>query len=486
MKFIEREVQYPRRKKLTKISEEADGSIIVDEERVEGKADEPGTPITVKNLNKGNWRDDDSVSFEKRKDNILPDAQENETQIVTLANGETWLIPPVTSTDSTPKEIGKDTGTKVKVNNIEQDEITFTSDPQGQLNELKNEAVAEAPKDGKQYARKDSSWSEVQAGGGGTWGSITGAISSQTDLQIALDSKVTTNTAQTITGAKTFTGAVVVPTPTVSGNPINLTYANNNFVTSSTTSGIINNTTLIKNSQGGFSGGGTSSATTGGAIGSNASATNGFSGGYNAKATADNAVQLGTGTNANFNTLQYRSFQLVDGSGNIPAARLYYALSLTKGMYAAVGSTIGLSSSWTLPLYTYGNYILFAATSSSYAAETITNVDSNFTGPTTIYLKNYYGETMATFTTTDTTYGFQQIYMNISHPGNELTTGGFVTAIRLTGIDGTTTLKNLNTRFTVASGGSILSATVYEITATWPASPAPGMNKSLALWRFNS
>lgn len=38
------------------------------------------------------------------------------------------------------------------------------------------------------------------AGGGGTWGTITGTLSNQTDLQAALDGKVSTSLSITITG----------------------------------------------------------------------------------------------------------------------------------------------------------------------------------------------------------------------------------------------------------------------------------------------
>lgn len=49
----------------------------------------------------------------------------------------------------------------------------------------------EAPKNGKQYARKDGGWSEVAASaGGGVWGEITGNISNQADLAKALGKKV--------------------------------------------------------------------------------------------------------------------------------------------------------------------------------------------------------------------------------------------------------------------------------------------------------
>lgn len=44
------------------------------------------------------------------------------------------------------------------------------------------------PEDGKQYALKDGAWVEVEAGGG-SWGSITGALTDQTDLNAALGSK---------------------------------------------------------------------------------------------------------------------------------------------------------------------------------------------------------------------------------------------------------------------------------------------------------
>lgn len=60
----------------------------------------------------------------------------------------------------------------------------------------------------------------------------------------------------------------------------------------------------------------------GGAVGSGARAVGGFAGGNNAQATANGAVQLGTGTNSNANTLQFRDYQIVDASGNIPASRL--------------------------------------------------------------------------------------------------------------------------------------------------------------------
>ena len=70
-------------------------------------------------------------------------------------------------------------------------------------------------------------------------------------------------------------------------------------------------------------------AVNGGAIGDGAVAGNGFSGGQNAKISGTgedgipiDAIQLGTGTNPNANTLQVYSYQLLDANGYIPSQRL--------------------------------------------------------------------------------------------------------------------------------------------------------------------
>ncbi|MCL2838290.1 MAG: hypothetical protein FWE04_04385 [Oscillospiraceae bacterium] len=62
-------------------------------------------------------------------------------------------------------------------------------------------------------------------------------------------------------------------------------------------------------------------AISGGAIGSGAIAESGFSGGANARSFS-NAIQLGTGTNSNPNTLQVYGHRLLDADGKIPEARL--------------------------------------------------------------------------------------------------------------------------------------------------------------------
>jgi hypothetical protein len=64
--------------------------------------------------------------------------------------------------------------------------------------------------DGTSY---NVAWTTV-ASGGGTWGSITGTLSSQTDLQSALDAKLSTATAASTYApivSPTFTGTVTIP-----------------------------------------------------------------------------------------------------------------------------------------------------------------------------------------------------------------------------------------------------------------------------------
>lgn len=73
--------------------------------------------------------------------------------------------------------------------------------------------------------------------------------------------------------------------------------------------------------------------TTGGAVGASTIATTGFAGGNLAQATQDGAVQLGAGVNSNPNTLQFRSYQLLDAYGKIPAARFVESGSETNVWY---------------------------------------------------------------------------------------------------------------------------------------------------------
>ena len=77
----------------------------------------------------------------------------------------------------------------------------------------------DAPSDDKSYGRKNGTWSEIQSGGGGgAWGSITGTLSDQTDLQTALDAKVSSS-------SPSFTGNPTIASGTVTSwyNALNLT-----------------------------------------------------------------------------------------------------------------------------------------------------------------------------------------------------------------------------------------------------------------------
>lgn len=149
------------------------------------------------------------------------------------------------------------------------------------------------------------------------------------------------------------------------GNVITTTYAQKESVTN-----LESCSTLIHSADGGFSAGINASVTGSGAIiGKNADASPSSSGasigmgaysndgagiGKNAVATGQNAVQLGTGTNSNDNTLQFLTYQICDANGNIPAERLSNVLDIiypVGSIYmnysnsSSPASTIG--GSWT-------------------------------------------------------------------------------------------------------------------------------------------
>ena len=120
--------------------------------------------------------------------------------------------------------------------------------------------------------------------------------------------------------------------------------------------------------------------TNGGAVGNGTSSTSGFAGGQasstttgvaigtNAVASGAGAVQLGTGNNTAANTLQFRSYPLVDANGNISPARLL-------DMYP-VGSYY-ITESSTTPASLFGgswirvsNSFLYGAASQSAVGQT--------------------------------------------------------------------------------------------------------------------
>ena len=120
--------------------------------------------------------------------------------------------------------------------------------------------------------------------------------------------------------------------------------------------------------------------TNGGAVGNGTSSTTGFAGGQNSNTTTGaaigtsavasgaGAVQLGTGNNTAANTLQFRSYPLVDANGNISPARLL-------DMYP-VGSYY-ITESSTTPASLFGgswirvsNSFLYGAASQSAVGQT--------------------------------------------------------------------------------------------------------------------
>jgi len=99
MNFTDRKVQCAGKRKLIKVDSNNvpianEPEILVNILKDEGSIINEGTLINAEALNKGNWRDDKSLSFTKLDNDTLPNAKANETQIVTKQNGETWLVPP--------------------------------------------------------------------------------------------------------------------------------------------------------------------------------------------------------------------------------------------------------------------------------------------------------------------------------------------------------------------------------------------------------
>ncbi|MDR0462099.1 MAG: hypothetical protein LBG88_02060 [Christensenellaceae bacterium] len=142
MQFKNREVQFTNRKWLVKVDEngvpiQGEPQILVTIEKAEGGVIREGTPINTENLNKGNWRDDDSISFEQRKDDILPGADATRTQIVTLSNGETWIVPPAKFIDSAKEICGINNNTTVMIGNVAAPTVEFDSNPQNQINAIR-------------------------------------------------------------------------------------------------------------------------------------------------------------------------------------------------------------------------------------------------------------------------------------------------------------------------------------------------------------
>lgn len=117
--------------------------------------------------------------------------------IVTLSTGRVW---PMLDGFFTITEDGTAAATGATVTvTIENDTVTLTL-PAGTA----GVGVPAGGTTGQSLTKAsntdyDTEWTTVSGGGGGTWGSITGTLSDQTDLQTALDGKVDENAG--ITGA---------------------------------------------------------------------------------------------------------------------------------------------------------------------------------------------------------------------------------------------------------------------------------------------
>ena len=101
------------------------------------------------------------------------------------------------------------------------------------------------------------------------------------------------------------------------------------------------------------------STTTGGAAGENALSMSGFAGGQNARATVDGAVQLSQGTNNDANTLQFRSYKLLDEDGIIPNDRLNLDSQASQGSTKPISSSgaYNLTQTSKVPLTLNSTYV---------------------------------------------------------------------------------------------------------------------------------
>jgi hypothetical protein len=139
VKFIEKQSQYPNKRRLIKVNENNqplnEAPILVNIEKDEGEISVMGTPINAENLNKGNWRDDKSLSFKVQTENDEPiTAKPDEIQIFTTCTGKTMLMPAGENLE--PVEIGKTVGTTVIENGIGKE--TWNADTKVSIADLVN------------------------------------------------------------------------------------------------------------------------------------------------------------------------------------------------------------------------------------------------------------------------------------------------------------------------------------------------------------
>lgn len=86
--------------------------------------------------------------------------------------------------------------------------ISGTLSAQGDLQSALNNKLTAAPIDTKLYAQQNGSWVEITLSGTPTWGNIIGTLSAQTDLVAALAAKANTSHTQTASTITDFNAAV--------------------------------------------------------------------------------------------------------------------------------------------------------------------------------------------------------------------------------------------------------------------------------------
>lgn len=121
------------------------------------------------------------------------------TDIQTALNAKENLIGYIPSNLANLEVVALDTSlVKYPCNNVVKTAVD------GKLN------LPSGTPDGTKFLRDDNSWQPVPSAGGAAWGSITGTLSAQTDLQTALNGKEPTltkgNLTETISGVLTIIG----------------------------------------------------------------------------------------------------------------------------------------------------------------------------------------------------------------------------------------------------------------------------------------
>lgn len=237
-----------------------------------------------------------------------------------------------------------------------------------------------------------------------TWTNYMQALTTDNKMANAQNAVTPLAISGTTTNTKSTTGHThSLATGTIASG-------NQNPITGNTAYTYVNpyftNTSNIKNSSGGF------------ACGANSKATNGFAGGKNAVANANNAVQLGTGTNTTANTMQFLDKQVLatnfskltpSRANGWTQANQDTVLNVDDGLYLMyiVSSTNLISSTEIVSIYSnnfYKSYICYSSETGNYPT---TFYCQN--GKTTLVYTRLYTSTCQTFYLTNYTYYYKKL-----------------------------------------------------------------------------